>query len=482
MWVFVWMVFMLFMSEAKVTWNVEKQITDYGEDLELFCNISDDYKIKSQKSKRWYRGSEQKLLTINDVDKPKYSASIESNGFKLIIKNLTENDVNVTYQCEYGFTKSENLLLLAKDVFIKDLPGHKEEAKESGGKIAVILGIVFAVLIFIVIPVCVIYILYKRGQLVMVTEICKCNGEPQNAEDQYDGVQYNPVPPRETNGTKNQQTNIVIDNEANRCCHHPSNEDQYDGVRYNPVPPYKTNGTDNQQTNIANGCHHPSNEVPFEDIETTGNASYISQTEALSNQVTVLCDNKMIERSPGTSHTPQECQQPVIVTSFTRLGGCKAQQSQQSYDEEKETSHAADTERSIVSSQQEEGALSNSECQITKPNQEEEYAISSRKFPAYSKKRVREQSFTEWSLNSPSIQKMASAGFFYKGCNTYAQCFCCGFNQKWRENDDPLRSSSHYDDCSYSQKVNDSSAQDSNPSSPDSEQTIPKSMELPQFL
>lgn len=37
--------------------------------------------------------------------------------------------------------------------------------------------------------------------------------------DQYDGVQYHPVQPNESNGTNNQGTNI-----ANRFGHHPSNE------------------------------------------------------------------------------------------------------------------------------------------------------------------------------------------------------------------------------------------------------------------
>lgn len=98
-----------------------KQIA-YGENLELFC-ISDDYNMSSPKSKRWYRGPEEKLLTFNNgsEDITKYNASVERNGFKLIFKNLTENDMNETYRCAYGFTKSENLPLLAKDVYKKSM-------------------------------------------------------------------------------------------------------------------------------------------------------------------------------------------------------------------------------------------------------------------------------------------------------------------------------------------------------------------------
>ncbi|XP_071173688.1 uncharacterized protein [Mytilus edulis] len=429
LWVSVWMVFMVILSEAKVVWEVQKPISEYGEDLELFC-IADNYNKSSETSKRWYQG--QTLLTFNDAseDITKYNASLYSNGFKLIIKNLTKNDVNITYMCSDGFDKSENLPLLAKDVFKKDVPAHKGELKESNSNIAVILGIVIGA--FIVILISVLAILYKRGRLVMVTKIC-FNRDPPNAPDPYVEVQYDAVPPNETNGTANQQANI----------------DQYDGVRYHPVQPNELNGTNNQGTNIANRFgHHPSNEVPFVDIGTSG--------------------------TPQTSDKPF---QPVIATSVSRIGAYQTPQPQQLDDACNETYHVADIDRSIVSSQQEEVVIPNNDSHISNPNQEEEFIISSAKFPAYSKKRVREQSFTEWSLSEPSKQKMATAGFFYKGCNTYAQCFCCGFNQKWRENDDPFSSSLHNDNCLYSQKVNNSSGQDSISSSPNNEETDPKSME-----
>lgn len=99
-----------------VVWEVQKQISEYGEDLELNC-IADNYNKSSDTSKRWYQG--QTLLTFNDgsEDNTKYNASLYSNGFKLIIKNLTKNDVNITYMCSDGFDKSENLPLQIEDVF-----------------------------------------------------------------------------------------------------------------------------------------------------------------------------------------------------------------------------------------------------------------------------------------------------------------------------------------------------------------------------
>ncbi|CAG2207111.1 BIRC2_3 [Mytilus edulis] len=401
LWVSVWMVFMVILSEAKVVWEVEKQISEYGEDLELIC-IADNYNMSSQTSKRWYQG--QTLLTFNDAseDNTKYNASLYSNGFKLIIKNLTKNDVNITYMCSDGFDKSENLPLRIEDVF-------------------------------------------KVQSRVGEEQIPLPTIQPDITDNQQPNRNESSAIVNEADQSCRLPSNGVIVNEADQSCHHSSNGDQYDGIQYHPLQPNISNGTNNQGTNIANRfCHHPSNE------------------------------------NIGTSGTPQTSDksfQPVIVTSFSRIDACKTPQPQQLDDECNETYHVADIDRSIVSPRPMWVVVPDNDSYISNPNQEEEFIISSAKFPAYSKKRVREQSFTVWSLSEPSKQKMASAGFFYKGCNTYAQCFCCGFNQKWTENDDPFSSSLHNDNCSYSEKVNNSSVQDSNSRSPDNEEINPKSME-----
>ncbi|OPL32790.1 hypothetical protein AM593_01500, partial [Mytilus galloprovincialis] len=74
------------------------------------------------------------------------------------------------------------------------------------------------------------------------------------------------------------------------------------------------------------------------------------------------------------------------------------------------------------------------------------------KYPAYRKLSVRKQSFTEWSLSNPSKCEMATAGFFYSGCHTIAQCFCCGLKQTWEENDNPYNEMIHVN-CSYLLKI-----------------------------
>ncbi|VDI69283.1 Hypothetical predicted protein [Mytilus galloprovincialis] len=426
LWVSVWMVFMVILSEAKVVWEVQKPISEYGEDLELNC-IADNYNMSSQSSKRWYQG--QTLLTFNDgsEDNTKYNASLYSNGFKLMIKNLTKNDVNITYMCSDGFDKSENLPLRIEDVF-KDLHNvtvHTGMIMERDSSIAVIVGIVCGITI-ICIVIFVFIIVLRRNKDKILTKICY---DIQSR----DGDEQIPLSSIQPDITDNQQTPTI------RPENQQPNRNEFLAI---------VNEADQS-------CRLPSNG----DIETTRNASVNCQPGSLA----VLYDDNIIE--------------PIFVTSRSRLSDCIAPQSQQSEDDDKTISFAADTERSLVSSRPVGVVLPNNDSHISNPNQEEEIIISSAKFPAYSKKRVREQSFTEWSLSEPSKQKMASAGFFYKGCNTYAQCFCCGFNQKWRENDDPFSSSLHNDNCSYSQKVNNSSGQDSISSSPNNEETNPKSME-----
>jgi hypothetical protein len=49
----------------------------------------------------------------------KYGRTYNESGFGLIIRNLSETDVNKTYECVYGFDKSAYQPLLQEDVFKK---------------------------------------------------------------------------------------------------------------------------------------------------------------------------------------------------------------------------------------------------------------------------------------------------------------------------------------------------------------------------
>jgi ribosomal protein S17 len=61
-------------------------------------------------------------LFSNDP-KVKYHGTYNNDGFGVVIRNLSEADLNVTYRCVYGFDQSTSKYLLHVDVFresIKD--------------------------------------------------------------------------------------------------------------------------------------------------------------------------------------------------------------------------------------------------------------------------------------------------------------------------------------------------------------------------
>lgn len=73
------------------------------------------------KIKRWEGGPKQKMLTLNGApdqeDVMKYKMSMRQDGFDLVINNVSKADLNVTYECTYGFKKSGKVILKIEDAF-----------------------------------------------------------------------------------------------------------------------------------------------------------------------------------------------------------------------------------------------------------------------------------------------------------------------------------------------------------------------------
>lgn len=103
------------LSSVGCTWRVQKKISKYGEDLTLLCS-SENYIFQSR---TWIGGPAHDTISINEKvkDSKKYIATIKREGYVLIIKDVTEYDLNVTYQCSYGICKSDKIMLLQHDAF-----------------------------------------------------------------------------------------------------------------------------------------------------------------------------------------------------------------------------------------------------------------------------------------------------------------------------------------------------------------------------
>lgn len=70
-----------------------------------------------EKTRKWKGGKSQKLLMFNgsSANSSKYQEVVKKNGFDLVIKDFTEDDMNVNYSCFYEFSSySKNLTIEEK--------------------------------------------------------------------------------------------------------------------------------------------------------------------------------------------------------------------------------------------------------------------------------------------------------------------------------------------------------------------------------
>lgn len=98
-----------------VTWRKESPIL-LGHDAKLFCDASNMSDCCSQRTRRWHGGASNSVLLSNGVstNPSKYTEILSLNGFSILIKNILEEDVNVSYTCTYGYEVYTDILLLDK--------------------------------------------------------------------------------------------------------------------------------------------------------------------------------------------------------------------------------------------------------------------------------------------------------------------------------------------------------------------------------
>ncbi|VDI10685.1 Hypothetical predicted protein [Mytilus galloprovincialis] len=98
-------------------WTVVRKVTDYGQNVTLFCNVSNC----CPKYSGWDMWTPKQRTLFIDVKtgrgNKKYDGKVTKDGYTLVIQNLTKQDLNVSYSCLYGVTFGERKLLLEEDVF-----------------------------------------------------------------------------------------------------------------------------------------------------------------------------------------------------------------------------------------------------------------------------------------------------------------------------------------------------------------------------
>jgi hypothetical protein len=104
---------------GELHWVVTEKVSSYGQSLTLFCSVDNC----CNKTAGWRNESMTIFIDIKKYpDDPnlKYGRTYNESGFGLIIRNLSETDVNKTYECTYEFQRSStHQYLLQEDVFQK---------------------------------------------------------------------------------------------------------------------------------------------------------------------------------------------------------------------------------------------------------------------------------------------------------------------------------------------------------------------------
>ena len=99
--------------------TVNGGISEYGQELTLFCRVENC----CNKSTGWVK-LEPELNTIfidsrkiTPTNTSKYGSSITPDGFTLVIRNLTTDDLNKKYSCSHGFQRSLEIFISEENIF-----------------------------------------------------------------------------------------------------------------------------------------------------------------------------------------------------------------------------------------------------------------------------------------------------------------------------------------------------------------------------
>ncbi|VDI83003.1 Hypothetical predicted protein [Mytilus galloprovincialis] len=112
-------------------WRIVGKVTDYGQNVSLFCNVPNC----CPKNSGWYKWTSKHDKLLIDIKSgylsKKYGGKLLKDGFTLVIQNLTSNDLNVWYSCIYNSTIGERKYLQEEDVFVFDPNTRKESIPKN---------------------------------------------------------------------------------------------------------------------------------------------------------------------------------------------------------------------------------------------------------------------------------------------------------------------------------------------------------------
>lgn len=105
----------------RISWNLLKKPAIFTKDVQLECKISTEFPCCNEFTRKWSRGKSYDLIVMNGVSlntaKFKENLNISTNSSTLTIYKFSEYDVNIPYECSYGFDSASHILELTEEDF-----------------------------------------------------------------------------------------------------------------------------------------------------------------------------------------------------------------------------------------------------------------------------------------------------------------------------------------------------------------------------
>lgn len=102
-------------------WDLKEKPAVFGKDVQLVCSLPHETSCCRKYNRKWNVGWKYTLTIMNDksLNETKYSEKLNetSDTSILTIKTFSVDDVNIPYECEYGFMKYRATLMLKEDEY-----------------------------------------------------------------------------------------------------------------------------------------------------------------------------------------------------------------------------------------------------------------------------------------------------------------------------------------------------------------------------
>lgn len=111
--------FSIFPFVGNIKWTLKENPAIFGTNIHLVCHLPKN--TLCCKDRKWHVGNHYELINVNDLEyntsKYKEDLNVKERVSVVTVFAFSEQDVNIPYECVYGFQKYRSVLELTEDVF-----------------------------------------------------------------------------------------------------------------------------------------------------------------------------------------------------------------------------------------------------------------------------------------------------------------------------------------------------------------------------